>query len=353
MTEITRKTTETTANVAAAPFISQSLPSPAGASGFNQIRQGTVTNELTKAGKRRGNTIVDQITGAASILQGDITVTFPSLGAAGGLKTSAHRLLDAFTVELTETGAKGPTVTMQLSDYMAKCGLSDRKEARKQITADLETLFNARISLKEKPNRGKGKSQEPRGFMDVRICDSKGLSRSGVITFKFSDTFYSLLKGYPVMPYPPQLFRLSAKYNPNSYYFLRRISEHKRMNAGKSNADIIGVQTLLNASPMARAAEDERAGGRHIRERLIDPFERDMDALAETLTWEYCHSNGAPLQEHELPVADYDAFTRLLVHITWNNYPEQAHLIEARTARASSAKKRRGASKKKEERAEA
>ena len=39
-----------------------------------------------------------------------------------------------------------------------KRGLKDKKEARKQVTDDLETLFNATISFKEKRKMGKSKT---------------------------------------------------------------------------------------------------------------------------------------------------------------------------------------------------
>ena len=322
--------------------IVHNLPNKAASSTYGLIHQGPATNKLTKLGRRKNNVTVDAITGAASILEGEITVTFPNLLSAEGLRTTSYRLLDAMTKELTETGAKEPTVTMTLTDYMDMCGLSDRKEARRQVEADLQILFDASISLREKAS----KKKIDQGFMDVRICEKKGISRAGVIMMQFSNTFFNLLKGYPTMPYPPQLFRLNSKRNPNSFYFLRKISEHKRMNAGKKNEDIIGVKTLLTSSPKMKDIEEVLAGNRNITDRIITPFERDMDVLSDTLKWEYCHANGTPLTEEELPVADYDSFIALLVHVTWNDYPDQTHLLEARAARAAEAQERKRTRKK-------
>ena len=114
---------------------------------FSTIRQGTATNALTKVNSILGrNTVIDQFTGAATVTEGDLTITFPHFESIGGLKPSTPRLLDAITVDLTERGAKSPTVSLSLAEYMDKCGLKDRKEARKQAKEDLETLFDARIS---------------------------------------------------------------------------------------------------------------------------------------------------------------------------------------------------------------
>ena len=309
---------------------------------FSTIRQGTATNALTKVNSILGrNTVIDQFTGAATVTEGDLTITFPHFESIGGLKTSTHRLLDAITVALTESGAKSPTVSLSLTEYMEKCGLKDRKEARKQAKEDLETLFDARISYKEKDRAG-----QPGGFADVRICEAKGISRDGIISFKFSDTLYQTLLKSCIMPYPQQLWRLNSKRNPNSYYFLRKIAEHKNMNVGKASEDIIAVKTLLTASPAMPTHRSVAAKDRHFSRSIIEPFERDMNALEDTLVWEYCHSKGAPLTDEELQNFNYELFKTLLLKITWKQYPDQTARLERkeqRKAERAAADKKKGA----------
>ena len=309
---------------------------------FSTIRQGTATNALTKVNSILGrNTVIDQITGAATVTEGDLTITLPHFESIGGLKTSTHRLLDAITVALTESGTKSPTVSLSLTEYMEICGLKDRKEARKQVKEDLETLFDARISYKEKDRAG-----QPGGFADVRICEAKGVSRDGIISFKFSDTLYQTLSRSCTMPYPRQLWRLNSKRNPNSYYFLRKIAEHKNMNVGKASEDIIAVKTLLAASPAMPTRQSVAAKDRHFSRSIIEPFERDMNALEDTLVWEYCHSKGAPLTDEELQNFNYDLFRTLLLKITWKQYPDQTARLERkeqRKAERAAADKKKGA----------
>ena len=309
---------------------------------FSTIRQGTATNALTKVNSILGrNTVIDQFTGAATVTEGDLTITFPHFENIGGLKTSTHRLLDAITVALTESGAKSPTVSLSLAEYMEKCGLKDRKEARKQAKEDLETLFDARISYKEQDRDG-----QPGGFADVRICEAKGISRDGIISFKFSDTLYQTLLRSCIMPYPQQLWRLNSKRNPNSYYFLRKIAEYKNMNVGKASEDIISVKTLLAASPAMPTHRSVAAKDRHFSRSIIEPFERDMNALEDTLVWEYCHSKGAPLTDEELQNFNYELFRTLLLKITWKQYPDQTARLERaeqRKAERAAADKKKGA----------
>jgi len=295
---------------------------------FHPIRQGSATNLLTKTRARVGvNTELDPITDVATITRGGLTLFFSDFSnMVSGLKQSTYKLLDALTLTFTEGGAKSTTVQLPLQRYMDHCGLKDRKEARKQVVLDLEVLFNLRLSYK-------GRSKREQDFADIRLCDAKAIS-NGVITFNFSQPFYSMLMGFSVMPYPEQLLRLNAKYNPNSYYLGRKIAEHKRMNAGKSNEDIIAVATLLQVCPDLPSYEEIMATSKHVDQRIIQPFERDMNALSEMLAWEYCHRNGATLTDEELLTFEYKTFSSCLIRITWNGYPNQRQQIESKPVRA-------------------
>jgi len=333
-----------------APAISRVVPSilPTGErekSTFSTIRQGTATNALTKIKpSTKRNTIIDTITGTATITQGNLSITIPDFTKLTGFRTSTYQLLDALTVALTETGAKSPVVALSLEEYMKKRGLKDKKEARKQVTDDLETLFNATISFKEK--RKKGQEQD---FHDIRIIDSKGI-RKGIITVTFGTAFYNILLGYPIMPYPAQLWELNSKRNPNSFYLLRKIAEHKNMNVGKKNEDIIAVKTLLAVAPNLPSYEEVMNTDRAISRRIIEPFERDMDALEDTLTWTYCHSNNTPLTDEELSSMSYDTFISLLIKIDWKQYPDQTARLKRKAERieqAEQGKKRKTSKKKK------
>ena len=304
--------------------------------GFNTIRQGIATNTLTKIKPNtKRNTTIDPITGTATVTHENFTITIPNFTKLANLKTSTYQLLDALTVKLTETGAKSPIVTLSLEEYMKKRKIKDKKEAREQAKADLEILFNAQISFKEK--RKKGKAQD---FHDIRIIDGKGI-KNGIMTVSFGPAFYNILLGYPVMPYPAQLFTLNSKRNPNSFYLLKKITEHKNMNVGKKNEDIIAVKTLLSIAPDIPSYDEVMKADRHIDQRIIKPFERDMDALSDTIKWTYCHSNNTPLTDEELKSLDYSVFITLLIKTEWNEYPDQTARLERKAERQEQAKQKK------------
>lgn len=309
---------------------------------FRTIRQGPATNALTKISTVRNKYIsIDDITGLATIERGGLTVNIADYMSKGiKIKASTHRLLDALTVRFAETGAKSSTVQMPLKEYMELCGLSDEKEARKQAKEDLEALYSLTLSFK-------GKGKHALDFADFRLCDYKGIA-NGIIIFNYSLPFYGVLKQYPIMRLPNGYFKLNSKRNPNSPYFLRKISELKNMNATGVNEDLISVQTLLNSTDELPRYEDIASTGR-IDQRIIRPFERDLDALQDILTWEYCHSKGEPLSAAELSAMDYSTFSELLIKVKWLDYPAevaQKALERKEQAKAKAAPKKRGRPKK-------
>ena len=148
------------------------------------------------------------------------------------------------------------------------------------------------------------------------------------------------------MPVQPQLWQLNPKKHPHSYFLLRKIMEHKNMNIGKPNEDLISTKALLSVCGTIPSYDEMRTGARQVTKRIIDPFERDMNALADTLTWEYCHKSGSPLTDKELETFDYQTFSNTLILIHWNSYPEQSHRLEAaaeRRAKKTPSPKRRNA----------
>lgn len=301
---------------------------------FSYARQGKGLNEFYKLqpiSGEAGNVNLDDSTGIATITKQGYSIQIP-YALIPGLRTSAYQLLDAFVIRYTENGSHSPAVTLTLDEYMTARGLSDRQKAKEQAIADMKVLRSASVAWEEKHGK------KTVSFEFLNLADRGNVSRDGLMNFTFGASFHSVLSEYPVMPYPDFLQRINSKNNPNSYFFGRKIAEHKRMNAGKSNEDLISVKTLLSVARSLPSYEKVMQGNRNITARIIEPFERDMDALAPDITWEYCHRANAPLTEDELSGMSYALFSSLLVHVTWKDYPDQSRLIERRAAAIEAAK---------------
>ena len=294
-------------------------------SNFHVLHQGPLTNQVTKL--RQKDAEVDLVAEKMTSRRGDIWIEYPM---ADKIKTSAFQLFDALTMIFTETGAKGEeNLRLSLTNYMELRKLSDRKETRKQVKEDIHFLKSASLNW-----IGEDGKLNFVNFFDHGNFDPN----TGDIEFSFTKRFGNILLNYPTMSYSVLTLQTDNKRNPNSYYFLRKIQEHKRMNIGTQRADIISVKTLID-SALNISLEEASAKGRHITRDTIDRFERDMDALCEVLTWEYCHSKGKPVTDEELQDMDYKTFENLLVKVTWRNYPDQSQLIAGRARRAEEAKK--------------
>lgn len=283
---------------------------------FDTIRQGKATNQLTKVTNAGGRASINPLSQQAIIQTQDIEVFIANYEEqTKDLSPTTYRLLDALTVKFTDNGSSGTLIELPLTEYMERCGLKDKKSARAQVQTELDNLYRISINWQD-TDRKSGKQKD---FIKVRLCDSVGIKK-GIIFFNLTPVFFNYLSENPVMPYPKKLYRINAQYNPHSFYFLRRIAEHKNMNNGKSNEDIIAVRTLLESSPVMPLYEDiEKLG--QIQQRIIEPFERDMDNLSDTLTWEYVHRNGVPLTDAELKNMSYELFSSLMIHTTWLEYP--------------------------------
>ena len=117
------------------------------------------------------------------------------------------------------------------------------------------------------------------------------------------------------------------------------------MNCGKKNEDIISVKTLLDCAPCLPMYEEVMAGDKKVTHRIIVPFERDMEALGDVLSWEYCHSMGSPLTEEEAAHFCYYTFQNAMVKIRWNDYPDQTERLKRKRKSAENqqeGKKRTG-----------
>ena len=107
-----------------------------------QIRQGVMTNQLTKIVANKDNTKLDVFTGISIYQKNqDFQLNFinTDFSQVRGYTATTSILLDILIYKLTQTGANSPTITITLDEFMRLRGLKNKKEARKQINADLET----------------------------------------------------------------------------------------------------------------------------------------------------------------------------------------------------------------------
>lgn len=232
-----------------------------------------------------------------------------------GVNQSAAMLLDSLMITATRDGLQSTLVKLPLKEYMAMRGLKDEKEIRAQVKRDIDAL--ERVSFEYK-----GIGKQKNAWLRVSIAGGTvGQLKNGDIIFRFNQDFFDSFRAsektkYLYMYFPREALQGNIRQNPYKYWLARKISEHKRINLGKPNEDIISVKTLVESCPNFPTYDEVMATDRAITRRMIEPFERDMDVFSEAFTWEYTT---------EQPDS-YQTFIEAMIHVRWLNYPDTTKL---------------------------
>lgn len=331
-------------NKAIAPHIisplSHTLPLDDKEQDYFLLAQSPVSNKLQKKLTKQMKPAQLDLLGNGAIEEADFKLFICGYDELkSGVNQSAAMLLDALMIKATHDGLQSTLVNLPLKDYMAIRGLKDEKETRIQVKKDINALERVSFGYK-----GIGKNRG--AWLKVSIAGGTvGQIKNGDIIFRFNQDFFDSFRvsdtnKYLYMCFPREALQGNIKHHPHTYWLGRKISEHKRMNAGKSNENIIGVKTLIEACPDFPTYEEVANGNRHLTERIIDPFERDMDVLSPSLKWEYTNAKEPP--------KDYKSFISSTVTICWEHYTDKKKLVAGKVERA----KRQSNSKKKSSKAD-
>lgn len=274
---------------------------------YLKLPQSTHTNSLAhKLTTRISNPAQLDLNGRGTIADKDFKLYIEGYDRlVNGANTSAVKFFDAAVMNCSKN--HDSLARIPLNEYMELRGLKDEKEARKQIKSDMEVLKAIKFDYK---GTGKRKSD----WLSISLYGGRDGIYKGVIEFMFSKDFYASIPENQFMFMPREYFSTRDKYNPHTSYFIRRIAEHKRMNLGKTNENIIGVETLINSSPLFPKYEDVKY---RFTQFILTPFEKDMDVI-KSIKWHY---------SGEQPTS-YNEFIDSSVVITWVDYPDVGKLTQ-------------------------
>lgn len=345
------------------------------ASPFLPVLHGKATDAIARMSGSKPTP--NPLNNTASIESGEVKFIIKSLDTLSGtLGVSTHKLLSTaiagFTA-LNHTGTgkdrslREAKVAIPLKEYALKCGYDveehptdspeeAEKEAlrakraldnvRRKVKKDLELLYNASISWKEKV---KGKDAD---FADIRILGGKGI-RAGYINLEFTVSLAEYLIQLPLSQYPQSLLLLDER-NDNAYNIGLKMAEHysNDNNQIKGTAQLLRVKTLLDYTNLPPFSE-VRAKRKSWEERIKEPFETALDALTGCgllEDWRYSHSKGEEMTDEEADFSNYEEWADTLVHFTLRNAPNHAPRLAARAAekkaRQAKTKRKRNPKKK-------
>ena len=169
-------------------------------------------------------------------------------------------------------------VKATLADFMHTCNLSNHTKARTQFLDALQ-FFEATSLHWAEPLKRKKKVE--RIDFDSRIISAFKPVR-GAFLIQFDLKFLRYLSSFAyIMPYPIKILSVDFKHNPHAFLLARKLALHLNMNYGKTNSNIISVKTLLEALPDLPKYHEVLNKGKHVKQLIIEPFERDLDYLVK------------------------------------------------------------------------
>lgn len=271
---------------------------------YHEVAENKATNSIIKSiAKKHKND--DFLFGNLELNVDDSKIKIKGISKT---KTSTNKFLDFLMMSYVLNGRSKKTMKIHLNEYLKLRGKEETKntikEIRKEINEALELIKNISISFT---------SEKRNNHLHMSLYGGTSGIVNNIIHFNFNNDFLEYLDEIPkqFMYIHKEIFTFNDKYNPHSYYLLRRACLHKRMNFGKSNENIIGMKTLLDYCPKFTAYQNyEQLQTKKFSQWIIEPFEKDMDIIT-AFSWEYLGNQPT-------------TFNKLLskkIQLTWNDYP--------------------------------
>ena len=212
---------------------------------------------------------------------------------------TTHRLLtyirELYTLRQSES------IDFSVKDFMARCGVKDRKQAKKQLERDLFAL----LSVVYTAQRGR-----------AAILDSFDMHHGRVYTV-LSQGFVDEMEKQNYFLLPLEYFSLDRqKYNyaPALLYYMVML---KYFNEKKTNRNRISIRSLLTYGKFPTIDAVRATRNNSIKGRIVEPFFRNLNALSAVARFKFYDERGNKLTQQEVQALPYDDMLRVIIHIEW------------------------------------
>lgn len=326
---------------------------------FFPIRQGPIINEFIRLGVGGWNAHTEFMSAATPrktiITAGAVTVTITD-----DIQIAPIDLFLFVAILRKDTAKKlrDRDIMIPLKVYRQWRGLKSIDRLRVQALQALGALESAYVTITQTEwKRGKPYKKK---YEDVKLIETGAEIKNGMIIARLTKSLRRILvtKGAPYsgMPFPAPLLTINPKYNPNSFFFGWKLATLKFMNYGKPNEDTVSVRTLLESTPELPIYDKIiKTEWKQVRQRIIDPFIRDMGALIRTgilSEWAFYDDEGYKLTDDDVRRMSYAEFLRLNVKVTWIDYPDQTERLQRKAEKVEEEKQREAEREERKQRAQ-
>lgn len=237
----------------------------------------------------------------------ELKITPPDTDTANIIKRpSTVQILD-FVLMLSYR--QGKSVIFSVDDYMRARGLTNKKEARKQLLNTLQALNHCEIEY----SRWVGTKQDWQQVLEYETDSEKwhiitGTHNLGMGTVQvdLSETFYRLIRskrdGTHAFKYPLQALKLNLRNTATSYIvavllalnynkFKQYTDGDKQSGHGYTNSNRVRVARFLTLLDLPSVETVRETQHRHYKKYIQKPFEDILHTL-EFLKWQYVDGCG-------------------------------------------------------------
>jgi hypothetical protein len=305
--------------------------------GWRSIPNDRIANEITKPNELLPLIQeIDAERGIYEIRYNNLRLTAKSETLLRSFSVAPSQVLDYILFKATETGTPRDCFLISVSDFMAWRGARNRNNAARQLKEGLNTLYSIDLQYEMVSRKGKKRTALEEALANLgsfRILQNKPEIHQGMrnIPIFLGAAYFPVVKNTPPMAYHSILGKINGQQNPFSYLIGRKILEHKDMGRKNSSAeDTLSVATLFRKCHLPTYEQASDAIRKDYTRRVINPFERDLNALSEMCSWRYCLKGGAELPDG-FAVAP-KTFSSLLVRFSLKDYPKANARLPAHDA---------------------
>lgn len=309
------------------PDLGQAAISPFVADGWRKIPNDRIANEVTKPNERLPLVqVIDEERGIYGIYYNNLMLKARSETLLRSFSGATSQVLDYLLFKATETGTPRDCFLISITEFMVWRGVRNRNNAARQLKEGLNTLYEIDLEYEMPFRKGKKRTALEEALANLgsfRLLQNKPEIHQGMrnIPILLGAAYYPVIKNTPTMAYHSILGKINTQQNPFSYPIGRKILEHKDMGRTHTSADdTLSVATLFRICHLPTYEHASDAIRKDYTRRVINPFERDLNALSEMCSWRYCLKGGKDLPDG-FAVAP-KTFSSLLVRFSLKNYPK-------------------------------
>lgn len=314
---------------------------------YGKTLQGSLINQIRQIGKRTGSNLFDkdtmifnsenvQLAFFESDKYNGVAMTVPMQKVLSMLHEELCRILpsnleDLGKVQLKEL-SQYSKVRISMDRYMELTDTRDKKTARKTIKEALDRLYHISFVAVVKDEVYKG-----------RLFASQGTPiRGGIFEMEYTAGYLQYCSTTTPAAFHKGMYKINGKLNPYAWGLGEKLWQHFLLSRGKAGNERLSVKKLVAAVPDLPTYDEVMTTNKHVSERIIEPFERDLNELRRLgvlKSWEYSNAKGKALTDEQAELKDYATWDNLYIQFELD-MPPQDEYIEAHKRKLKAAKEK-------------